>query len=322
MLVEIAAHALPKHVPDLVTDVPKTIQSEMKDIFDADTERNILKSHILTRRDKMAVNGEHGTSSSSANPGRSAERWRRFALLRSGDVEPKPGPPRARSRGGELLTTDITAGTVAKFRRAFDAFDFHPVVTRAVCFLHTDFSPLSKLSRGTWNGLLDFTNLFLAFRELWSLLCVELFSVQFSSVRRLLIPVFISVLCGECINLNFSHYHQNPAHPWTRHCRSRFESGDYVFAVLESVRIESPPSDFLDPHMTSRETADACLVVLAHEAFESSIPVDIETPICFSLDDTRVFSSVSMTFLLKQGLEIEVVFVTLERASLLLMIGT
>ena len=55
---ETVAHALPKHVPDLVTDVPKTIQSEMKDIFDADTERNILKSHILTKRDKFAVNGE------------------------------------------------------------------------------------------------------------------------------------------------------------------------------------------------------------------------------------------------------------------------
>ena len=40
-----------------------------------------------------------------------------------------------------------------------------------------------------------------------------------------------------------------------------------------------------------------------------------------SFDDTPVFSSVSMTFLLKQGLEIELVFVTLERASLLLLIG-
>ena len=35
---ETVAHALPKHVPDLVTDVLKTIQSEMKDIFGADTE--------------------------------------------------------------------------------------------------------------------------------------------------------------------------------------------------------------------------------------------------------------------------------------------
>ena len=67
----------------------------MKDIFDADTQRNILKSHILAKRDRVAVNGEYDISSSSANPGRSAERWRRLALLRSGDVEPDPGPPRA-----------------------------------------------------------------------------------------------------------------------------------------------------------------------------------------------------------------------------------
>ena len=177
MRTESEAHVLPMHVPDFVTHVPKTIQSEMKDMFVADTGRNILKSHILTKRDKVSVKDEYGISSSSANPGRSAERWRRLALLRSGDVEPNPGPPRARSRGGELFTADITAGTVAKFRRAFDAFDFHPVVTRAVCYLHMDFSSLLKLSRGTWNGFLDLTNLFLAFRELWSLLCVELLCV-------------------------------------------------------------------------------------------------------------------------------------------------
>ena len=181
----------------------KTVQSEMKDMFDADTERNILKS--LAKRDRVAVNGEYDITSSSANPGRSAERWRRLALLRSGDIEPNPGPFHARSRGGELLTGDITAGTVAKFRRSFDAFDFNPVVTRAVCHLHMDFSSLSKLSRGTWNGFLDLTGLFLAFRELLSLLCVELLCVQFFSVRRLLLPV-ISVLCGDCINFESSHY--------------------------------------------------------------------------------------------------------------------
>ena len=201
---ETVAHTLPKHVPDLMTDVPK---------FDADTERNILKSHILAKRDRVAVNGEYDNSSSNAHPG--AERWRRLALLRSGDVEPNPAPLRARSRGGELLTADITAGTVAKFRRAFAAFDFYPVVTRAVCHLHMDFSSLSKLSRGIWNGFLDLTDLLLKFRELWSMLCVELLCAQFSSVRRLLLRVFISVLCGDCINFEFSHYHQNPVHPWT-----------------------------------------------------------------------------------------------------------
>ena len=68
-----------------------------------------------------AVNGENDISSSSAKTGRSAERWRRLALL--GDVDPNPGPPRARSRGGELLTADITAGTATKYRRALDDFE-------------------------------------------------------------------------------------------------------------------------------------------------------------------------------------------------------
>ena len=48
----------------------------------------------------FAVNGENDIPSSSVNPGRSAERWCRLALLRSGDVETNPGPHRARSRGG------------------------------------------------------------------------------------------------------------------------------------------------------------------------------------------------------------------------------
>ena len=42
---------------------------------------------------------------------------------------------------------------------------------------------------------------------------------------------------------------------------------------------------------------------------------------CCSLDETRVFSSVSMTCLLEQGFEIELGSVTLEKASLLLLIG-
>ena len=46
---------------------------------------------------------------------------------------------------------------------------------------------------------------------------------------------------------------------------------------------------------------------------ESTVPVDIETPIHCSLDDTRVFSSDSVAFLLKQGVEIELGLVTLER---------
>ena len=79
--------------------------------------------------------------------------------------------------------------------------------------------------------------------------------------------------------------------------------------------------DVLDPGMPSQETADACMMVLTHEARESIISVDIETPIYCSLDDSRVFSSVSMTLLLEQGFEIELGLVTLEKSSLLLFIG-
>ena len=63
------------------------------------------------------------------------------------------------------------------------------------------------------------------------------------------------------------------------------------------------------------------MLVLTHEAFESIIPVEKETPIYCSLGDTRFFSSVSMTFLLEQGLEIELGFVTLKNGSFLLLIG-
>ena len=54
MRTETVAHALPKHVPDLVTDFPKTIHSEMKDMFDADTERNFYEiSHLDKARQKL-----------------------------------------------------------------------------------------------------------------------------------------------------------------------------------------------------------------------------------------------------------------------------
>ena len=42
MRTETEVHALPKDVPDFVTDVAKTIQSETKDTFDVTTERNIV----------------------------------------------------------------------------------------------------------------------------------------------------------------------------------------------------------------------------------------------------------------------------------------
>ena len=52
-----------------------------------ETELQVIPRHVT-----FAVNGENDISSSSVKTGRSAERWRRLALLRSGDVEPNPGP--------------------------------------------------------------------------------------------------------------------------------------------------------------------------------------------------------------------------------------
>ena len=87
---EAERYVLPTHSLGLVTGVPevfvnrKSTQSEMKDIFSADKRRNNLESQI-------------------ANFGPSAEHWRRLALLRSGDVEPNPGPEDSSS----LLTSPL-----------------------------------------------------------------------------------------------------------------------------------------------------------------------------------------------------------------------
>ena len=59
---------------------------------------------------------------------------------------------------------------------------------------------------------------------------------------------------------------------------------------------------------------DACLLVLIHEALGSVIPVDLEIPTYCSFDGTRAFNSA----LLEQGLKVEIGFLTLEEASLLL----
>ena len=135
----------------------------------------------------------------------------------------------------------------------------------------------------------------------------------------------VSVLCGDCIDLDLSHYHQNPVRLGTSSTPSplsfSFRARGLLFAVRESVRIESPPSVVLDPDFPNQETVDACLLGLTHEALESIILVDLETPICCFLDDTRVFNSACMTFLLEQDLEIVVGFVTRETASLLMSAG-
>ena len=108
-----------------------------------------------------------------------------------------PAPPRPRSRRGELLTADITAGTATKYRRALDDFDIFIVVTRAALSLHMESSSLSRLPRYTWNGALCLTNFPLVLQEPWSLLCVDLFCLQLPSARQFLIPLFTSVLCGD-----------------------------------------------------------------------------------------------------------------------------
>ena len=82
---------LPTGVPGLVADVfevrmdEKTaMQLEKKDTFVTDKERNSLESYIFRMRDKPAMRGWYGMSTSSATSGRSPDRWRRLGLLRSG----------------------------------------------------------------------------------------------------------------------------------------------------------------------------------------------------------------------------------------------
>ena len=122
------------------------------------------------------------------------------------------------------------------------------------------------------------------------------------------------MLCGDCLNPHFSQYHQSRVHPWTSSFPSplsfSFRAKGSRTVVLESVRVESPPSVDFDPDMPSQETVGACLLVLTRN------PVDLETPTYCPLDDTRVFNSAGMTFLLEQGLEIEICFETLEDATL------
>ena len=140
-------------------------------------------------------------STSSANPGRSAERWRRLALHRSGDVEPDLRTPRARSRGGEPLTADITAGSATKYRRALDDFGVFlqsETLARVVLSLRMDSSSLLRLPQDTWNEALALANFPLALQGLGSLPCVDLFCLQLLSARRSLTPLFISALCGDC----------------------------------------------------------------------------------------------------------------------------
>ena len=103
-----------------------------------------MKCHILTLRDKGALCGENGISSSSANLGRSVEHWRR---LRSGDVEPDPGSPQGQSRSGRESSSVLTP---VRCR------GFHKIL-----------------------GVLSLTNCHLVLHELLSLLLADLFCLQF-----------------------------------------------------------------------------------------------------------------------------------------------
>ena len=220
-----------------------------------------MKCHILTLQD----NGENGISSSSANLGRSVEHWRRLALLRSGDVEPNPGPPQVRSRGGrEFLCVVFSAEIAAKFSRALDICDFFLFVARSVCCLLMDVSSLSRLPRVTWNRVFGLTNRHLVLQELWSLLCVDSFCLQFFSTCHLQIPLVISVFCGDCIYPGYSQYHQSPVRLWTSNIPSSLpfssQSRRSRLAVLEFGRVESPPSVDFDPDVPCQETEGACLL--------------------------------------------------------------
>ena len=145
---------LPTDVPDLAADVPKVCMSrktalplEMKDIFDADTEENHWESHILLMRDKAALSGGYGMSTSSAKAGRSAERWRRLVLV---TWEPDPGPPQAWSwEGRKFVNADITVGTAAEDRRAFN-HTWHGSLGLTILFRVLPFPDSSLHFRALW----------------------------------------------------------------------------------------------------------------------------------------------------------------------------
>ena len=162
-----------------------------------------MNSHILTKRDKVAVNGEYGISSSSAYSGRCVA---------------SPGPPRARSRGGEH--TSLSISTLEQWRSSVEP---STRVTRAVCYLHMDFSSLSKLSRGTWNGFLD--------PELSGDCSASSSSVQFRCADLCFqssFPCFVAIasILISCITNKTQCVRGLPVR--LRHCRSLSKPGDYV----------------------------------------------------------------------------------------------
>ena len=187
-----------------------------RELVDGAEEKFIRKPRFMCYQGivTFAVNGESDISSSSAKTGRSAERWRRLALFRSGDVEPNPGPPRARSRGGELLTADITAGPATRYRRALDDFDMFLAVR--------DCGPCSSLHAQGPQFVVEAAAKYLG----WGFESGELSSgaagtlvaalrrlvLQFHLARQSLILLFISVRCGGCINPGSLQCHPSSKH--------------------------------------------------------------------------------------------------------------
>ena len=75
---------------------------------------------------------------------------------------------------------------------------------------------------------------------------------------------------------------------------------------------EVPLAVDLDPDVTRQETGGACLLELTHEAFESIIPLGLESPIFCFHDKTRILTSAGMILVLEQSPESEVGTVVLE----------
>ena len=139
-------------------------------------------------------------------------------------------------------------------------------------------------------------------QELWSLLCVDLFCLQLFSARHLLIPLFICVFCGDCIDPGYSQYHQSPVSLWT--C-SRFNPGDRALPFWNT--------DESNHHNLSISTQ-------MYQARRLWVPVCWKTH-GILLDDTCVLNSAEMMFRLEQGLENKIGSVTREEASFLLSTG-
>ena len=187
-----------KHTPLPVQDLCKNMMRKQtsvtpseeldskRELVDVTTERVHTETelHVVPWHVTFAVNGENDISSSSANPQRYAKRWRRLALLRSGDVEPNPSPPRTRSRGGELSTADITAGTAPSL--------LSEIVVCVVLSLHMDSSSLLTLLQDLWNGVSGSGEL--SFDAAGTLPYVDLLYLQFHLARPFLTTLHFCAL--------------------------------------------------------------------------------------------------------------------------------